>query len=51
VLQGAIRVVVDGTGFVVREGEVMQIPAKLSRHVEVLEDTFHLKFSTLPGST
>ena len=51
VLQGAIRVVVDGTGFVVREGEVMQIPAKLSRHVEVLEDTFHLEFSTLPGST
>ena len=51
VLQGAIRVVVDGTGFVVREGEVMQIPAKLSRHVEVLEDTFHLEFSDLPGST
>ena len=51
VLQGAIRVVVDGTDYVVREGEVVQIPAKLSRHVEVLEDTFHLEFSDLPGST
>ena len=51
VLQGAIRVVVDGTGFVVGEGEVVQLPAKLSRHIEVLEDTFHLEFSHLPEST
>ena len=51
VLQGAIRVVVDGTGFVVGEGEVVQLPAKLSRHIEVLEDTFPLECSHLPEST
>jgi quercetin dioxygenase-like cupin family protein len=42
VLQGAVRVVVDGEETIVREGEVLVIPANRPHQAEALEDTFEL---------
>ncbi|NOT45845.1 MAG: cupin domain-containing protein [Acidobacteria bacterium] len=42
VLQGALRVVVGVDEFVVREGEVLRIPAGEAHHAEALEDTLEL---------
>ena len=42
VLQGALRVVVAGEEIIVREGEVLHIPAGLPHQAEALEDTFEL---------
>jgi quercetin dioxygenase-like cupin family protein len=42
VLQGALRFVVDGQEVIVREGEVLTIPAAAPHQAEALEDTFQL---------
>jgi len=42
ILQGALRFVVDGEEIVLREGEVMHIPANVAHQAEALEDTFEL---------
>jgi quercetin dioxygenase-like cupin family protein len=42
ILQGALRVVVDGEEMTVREGEVLHIPSGVSHQAEALEDTFEL---------
>ena len=39
VMNGALRFTIDGREFVVRTGEVMQIPPNVPHEVEVLEDT------------
>jgi quercetin dioxygenase-like cupin family protein len=48
VLQGALRFVVDGEGLVVREGEVLRVPAGSAHQAEALEDTFELDFFSPP---
>ena len=42
ILQGALRVVVDGEEITVREGEVLHIPSWIPHQAEALEDTFEL---------
>ncbi len=42
VLQGALRVHVDGEEVTVREGEVLHIPSWVEHQAEALEDTFEL---------
>jgi len=42
VLQGALRFLVDGEEIIVREGEVLHIPADAPHQAEALEDTFEL---------
>lgn len=42
VLQGALRFLVDGEEIIVREGEVLHIPASTPHQAEALEDTFEL---------
>jgi quercetin dioxygenase-like cupin family protein len=42
VLQGALRVLVDGEETTVREGEVLQVPAGVAHQAEALDDTFVL---------
>jgi quercetin dioxygenase-like cupin family protein len=42
VLQGALRFIVDGEEIIVREGEVIHIPAGALHQAEALEDTFEL---------
>src|SRR5262245_52317327 len=42
VLQGSLRFVVDGEEIIVREGEVLHIPAGTPHQAEALEDTFEL---------
>ena len=42
ILQGALRVVVDGEEMTVREGEVLHIPSGVAHQAEALEDTFEL---------
>ena len=42
VLQGALKVLVGGEETIVREGEVLHIPAGASHQIEALEDTFEL---------
>jgi len=42
ILQGALRVVVDGEEIIVREGEVLHIPSRLPHQSEALEDTLEL---------
>jgi len=55
ILQGALRVVVDGEEMTVREGEVLHIPSGVSHQAEALEDTFELdvfspiRLDWLPG--
>lgn len=43
VLQGALRVVIDGAEVVVREGEVLRIPSGAAHQAEALDDTFTLE--------
>lgn len=42
VLQGALRIVVEEEEFVVREGEVLHVPAGAGHQAEALDDTFVL---------
>jgi quercetin dioxygenase-like cupin family protein len=42
ILQGALRVQVDGEEIIVREGEVLHIPSRLPHQAEALEDTLEL---------
>lgn len=42
ILQGALRVIVDGEEITVREGEVLHIPAGVPHQAEAREDTFEL---------
>jgi quercetin dioxygenase-like cupin family protein len=42
ILQGALRVVVDGEEITVREGEVLHVPSGVPHQAEALEDTFEL---------
>jgi quercetin dioxygenase-like cupin family protein len=42
VLQGSIRFLVDGEEIIVREGEVLHIPARAPHQAEALDDTFEL---------
>ena len=42
VLQGALRFLVDNEEIIVREGEVLHIPAHAPHQAEALEDTFEL---------
>jgi quercetin dioxygenase-like cupin family protein len=42
VLQGALRFLVDGEEIIVREGEVLHIPARAPHQAEALDDTFEL---------
>jgi unsaturated pyranuronate lyase len=42
ILQGALRVLVDGEEIVVGEGEVLHIPSGAPHQAEALEDTFEL---------
>ena len=42
VLQGALRFLVDGEEIIVREGEVLHIPALTPHQAEALDDTFEL---------
>lgn len=44
VLQGAIRFVVGGEEVIVREGEVLFVPARTPHQAEALDDTFELDF-------
>ncbi len=43
VLQGALRMVVDGETVVVREGELVHIPVGATHQAEALDDTFALE--------
>ena len=42
ILQGALRVLVDGEEIIVSEGEVLHIPPFAPHQAEALEDTFEL---------
>ena len=42
ILQGALRVVVEGEEIIVREGEVLHIPSRTPHQSEALEDTLEL---------
>jgi quercetin dioxygenase-like cupin family protein len=42
VLQGSLRCLVDGEEIIVREGEVLHVPAGVLHQAEALEDTFEL---------
>jgi len=42
VLQGALRFVVGGEEVIVREGEVLHVPAQVPHQAEALDDTFEL---------
>ena len=42
ILQGSLRFVVGGEEVIVREGEVLHIPANVPHQAEALEDTFEL---------
>src|ERR687895_595091 len=42
VLQGALRFLVNGEEIIVREGEVLHIPASVHHQAEALDDTFEL---------
>ncbi|MCX6549754.1 MAG: cupin domain-containing protein [Acidobacteria bacterium] len=42
VLQGALRFIIDGREFILREGEVLHIPSRVPHQAEALDDTFEL---------
>ena len=42
ILLGALRVVVGGEEMIVREGEVLHVPAWIPHQAEAIEDTFEL---------
>jgi quercetin dioxygenase-like cupin family protein len=49
VLEGALRACVDGEETMVREGDVLQIPAARPHQMEALDDTFVLTVLARPG--
>jgi quercetin dioxygenase-like cupin family protein len=48
VLQGALKFRVDAEEIIVREGEVLHIPADVPHQAEALEDTFQLDVFSPP---
>jgi len=48
VLQGALKFRVEGEEIIVREGEVIHIPASAGHQAEALEDTFQLDIFSPP---
>jgi quercetin dioxygenase-like cupin family protein len=46
ILQGALRLLVGGKEVVLREGEVLHVPAGTSHQAEALDDTFELDVFT-----
>jgi quercetin dioxygenase-like cupin family protein len=48
VLQGALKFSVQGEEMIVREGEVLHIPANAPHQAEALEDTFQLDVFSPP---
>jgi quercetin dioxygenase-like cupin family protein len=48
VLQGAVRLHVDGEALTVREGEVLIVPRGASRQAEALDDTFLMTVMAQP---
>jgi quercetin dioxygenase-like cupin family protein len=48
VLQGALKFSVEGEEMIVREGEVLHIPANAPHQAEALEDTFQLDIFSPP---
>ncbi len=48
VLQGALKFRVEGEEIIVREGEVIHIPANAAHQAEALEDTFQLDIFSPP---
>ena len=48
VLQGALKFRVEGEEIIVREGEVLHIPAHAPHQAEALEDTFQLDIFSPP---
>jgi len=50
VLQGALKFVISGEEFIVREGEVLHIPSGLEHQAEALDDTFELDVYSPPRS-
>ena len=42
ILQGALRFLIEGEEFTVREGEVLHIPSRTPHQAEALEDTLEL---------
>ncbi len=50
VLQGALKFVIAGEEFIVREGEVLHISAGLAHQAEALDDTFQLDVFSPPRS-
>ena len=48
VLQGALKFRVEGEEIIVREGEVLHIPASAAHQAEALEDTFQLDIFSPP---
>jgi len=48
VLQGALRFRVEGDEIIVREGEVLHIPANARHQAEALDDTFQLDIYSPP---
>ncbi len=48
VLQGALKFSVEGEEMIVREGEVLHIPANAPHQAEALEDTFQLDVFSPP---
>jgi quercetin dioxygenase-like cupin family protein len=42
ILQGALRFLVSGEEIIVREGEVLHIPANVPHQAEALDDTLEL---------
>ncbi len=51
VLQGALCAELDGREVMVREGELLQVPAGTSHQAEALDDTFVLDVRTEPGGS
>ncbi len=48
VLQGALKFVIGGEEFIVREGDVLHIASGLEHQAEALEDTFELDVFSPP---
>jgi quercetin dioxygenase-like cupin family protein len=51
VLQGALRVQIEGKDVTVREGEVLVVPGGASHQAESLDDTFLLSVTRAPAAS
>ena len=51
VLQGVLRMLVDDKEILVGEGEIIHIPARLTRQAEALDDTFAMEFINTSSAT